>query len=154
MSDKSLIDDCRDRIDQQRVGEWMQVTQDMVNLFADATHDHQWIHTDPERATKESPFGGPVAHGFLTLSMVPVLMGAQDEHEPFLPPAKLIVNYGLNKVRFPAAVPVDARIRGVSVIKQVEEIAGGAQVIAQCSVEIDGGEKPACVAEVVFRLFS
>jgi len=126
--------------------DWLQVEQERVNLFADATDDHQWIHVDEERA-KQGPFGAPIAHGYLTLSLVshflPQLLS--------VPSAKMGVNYGCNKVRFPAPVPVGSRIRGRGEVISVDEIPGGVQVVVRVTVEIEGGAKPACVADTVSR---
>jgi acyl dehydratase len=131
------------------VSEWIEVTQERVNLFADATGDHQWIHVDPERCRKESPFGGPIAHGFLTLSLLPKLM----ESAVSLPPRRMGVNYGLNKVRFPAPVPVGSRVRARIGVVAVEDIAGGVQITWAVSMEREGGDKPVCAAESVTRLY-
>jgi acyl dehydratase len=126
--------------------DWLAIEQDRINLFADATDDHQWIHVDVERA-KQGPFGAPIAHGYLTLSLVshflPQLL--------VVPNAKMGVNYGCNKVRFPAPVPVGSKIRASGEITSVEEIPGGAQVVVRVTIEIDGGSKPACVVESVSR---
>ena len=117
--------------------EWVEITQDRVNLFADATGDHQWIHVDVERANAESPFGGPIAHGYLTLSLIiPMyseVLAVTD--------AKMGVNYGLNKVRFPAPVPVGAKVRLTATLKDVEEVAGGLQVTVAGVIEAEGGEQ-------------
>lgn len=131
------------------VSEWFEVTQDRVNTFADATDDHQWIHVDPERATAESPFGGPVAHGFLTLSLF-VPMWSQ---VLVVTDAKMAVNYGLNKVRFPSPVPVGSKIRLSATLIDVEEVKGGLQLLASGVVEREGTQKPVCVLESVARLF-
>lgn len=131
------------------VSEWFEVTQDRVNTFADATDDHQWIHVNPERATAESPFGAPVAHGFLTLSLF-VPMWSQ---VLVVTDAKMTVNYGLNKVRFPAPVPVGSKIRLSATLIDVEEVKGGLQLLASGVVEREGSEKPVCVVESVTRLF-
>jgi acyl dehydratase len=127
--------------------EWLEIDQERVNLFADATGDHQWIHVDPERATRESPFGGPVAHGYLTLSLVSFLMPQIIRVEGI----SLGINYGLNKVRFPAPVPVGSRIRAGAELANVEDIPGGVQITAKVTIEREGGEKPVCVAEVLSR---
>ena len=127
--------------------EWHRVTQEEVNLFADATGDHQWIHVDPERARRESPFGGPIAHGFLTLSLIPSLLMQTVGIEQ-----KMGVNYGLNRVRFAAPVPVGARLRAAFGIAEVADVPdGGLQVTWDVTVEIDGGRKPACIAQFVTR---
>ena len=128
--------------------DWMEITQERVNQFADATGDHQWIHIDPERATKESPFGGPIAHGYLTLSLVPYLGSQVFSLET--PGAKL--NYGVNKVRFPSPVPVGSRIRSRVVMGEVTDLPAGKQLTFRHTVEIEGQDKPACVAETVVLL--
>ncbi len=126
--------------------DWLTIEQKRVDLFADATDDHQWIHVDVERA-KEGPFGAPIAHGYLTLSLVshflPQLM--------VVPNAKMGVNYGCNKVRFPAPVPVGSKIRASGEITSVDDVAGGVQIVTKVTIEIEGGGKPACVAECVSR---
>jgi len=129
--------------------EWFEVTQDRVNTFADATDDHQWIHVDVERAKAESPFGGPIGHGYLTLSLV-VPMYSQVLR---VSDAKMGVNYGLNKVRFPAPVPVGAKIRLTATLDDVTEISGGLQLVIGAVIEREGGEKPVCIAELVFRTY-
>jgi acyl dehydratase len=137
---------------QQHVGEhlgyseWHEVTQEQVNLFADATGDHQWIHVNVERA-KAGPFGGPIAHGYLTLSLVPVLLPEIVN----VTGTSLTINYGLNKLRFPAPVPVGSKLRAGATLAEHEEVAGGAQITLAVTFEIEGGTKPVCVAEVVFR---
>lgn len=131
------------------LSEWIEVTQERVNLFADATGDHQWIHVDPERCRKESPFGGPIAHGFLTLSLLPKMM----ETALALPPRRMGVNYGLNKVRFPAPVPVGSKLRARIGVVAVEDIEGGVQITWSVSMERDGGDKPVCAAESVSRIY-
>jgi acyl dehydratase len=127
--------------------DWMEITQERVNLFADATGDHQWIHVDPERARAESPYGGPIAHGYLTLSLsnlfLPQLIA--------VPGASAGVNYGTGKVRFPAPVPVGSRVRGGAEIATVEEIAGGVQTTIVITIEVEGSDKPACVIESLSR---
>ncbi len=128
--------------------DWHEITQDQVNRFADATLDHQWIHVDPERA-KAGPFGGPIAHGYLTLSLGPHLLGQVFQVDG----TKMGVNYGLNKVRFPSPVPVGSKLRLGATLAGVEDIAGGAQVSVTMSFEVEGQEKPSCVAEVVFRYY-
>lgn len=124
------------------------VTQEEVNLFADATGDHQWIHVDPERA-KSGPFGGPIAHGYLTLSLIPVLMGQVVRTEG----VRMGVNYGTNKVRFPAPVPVGSEIRLGAAVAEVEDVAGGIQVALDVTIEVKDAPKPSCVAQVVFRYY-
>lgn len=127
--------------------EWVTITQDAVNLFADATGDHQWIHVDPERAAS-GPFGTTIAHGYMTLAMLPQLM--QQIYR--LDGVKLAINYGLNKVRFPAPVPVGSKIRAETSVVEVADVGGGAhQVTFSTTVSIDAQAKPACVAESVVR---
>ena len=128
---------------------WVTVEQHEVNLFADATGDHQWIHVDPERA-KAGPFGGPIAHGFLTLSLLPRLWADLYSVEG----VKMGINYGLNKVRFPSPLPVGSRVRARSTVIDVEDLGNGAtQLTLSTAIEIDGTAKPACVAESVVRFF-
>jgi acyl dehydratase len=129
--------------------EWVTISQEQVNQFAEATGDHQWIHVDPERAKKESPFGGPIAHGYLTLSLIPALLPQVLVPTGF----KMGVNYGANKVRFMAPVPVGAKLRlGVKVLA-VDEIAGGSQMTIEATLETEGATKPSCVAEVIYRQY-
>lgn len=129
--------------------DWISISQERVNTFADATGDHQWIHIDVERAKKETPFGGPIAHGFLTLSLLPMLM-ADALHLSYV---KMGVNYGLNKVRFPAPVPVGSRLRAHLTLLQVEDIKDGAQMTWEVSIEREGSDKPVCVAESIARCY-
>ena len=127
--------------------EWLEITQERVNTFADATGDHQWIHVDVERAKAESPFGGPIAHGYLTLSLTNLFL-------PQVVEATGIssgVNYGVGKVRFPAAVPVGSRIRGHVTLESAEEVRGGVQTTMVITVELEGSEKPACIVEAISR---
>ncbi len=130
--------------------DWFEVTQDRVDLFADATDDHQWIHVDVERAKTESPFGGPVGHGYLTLSLL-IPMWSQ---VLTVTDTTMAVNYGLNKVRFPAPVPVGSRIRLTATLADVEEVTGGYQLTVAGVIEREGGDKPVCIAEPVFRLYA
>ena len=125
---------------------WVEVTQEKIDGFADATGDHQWIHVDRERA-KAGPFGGTIAHGYLTLSLIPVMSFEVLPH----PEGGMGINYGLNKVRFPAPVPEGSKVRGRFRIDSVEEIGGGTQTTMTATLEREGGDKPVCVAEVVFR---
>lgn len=131
------------------VTEWVAISQERVNLFAEATGDHQWIHVDVERSRKESPYGGTIAHGFLTLSLLPMLM----ESAVNMPISKMGVNYGLNKVRFPAPVPVGSKVRARMTLQEVEDIEGGAQITWKVTIEREGGDKPVCVAESVSRRY-
>jgi acyl dehydratase len=120
------------------------VTQEQVNLFADATGDHQWIHVDPERA-KAGPFGGPIAHGYLTLSLIPALMQTIYRVDNLA----MGINYGAEKVRFPAALPVGSTVRAGAELVSVREVAQGVQAVVRVTVQADGVDKPACVAEIV-----
>ncbi|MDP5183609.1 MaoC family dehydratase [Blastococcus sp. BMG 814] len=131
------------------VSDWVEVTQDRVDLFADATDDHQWIHVDVERAKAESPFGGPIGHGYLTLSLL-IPMWTQ---VLTVTDTTMAVNYGLNKVRFPAPVPVGSKVRLTATLADVEEIKGGYQLTVSAVIEREGGEKPVCIAEPVFRFY-
>ncbi|WAC53854.1 MaoC family dehydratase [Gordonia sp. SL306] len=125
-------------------GEWLEITQERVDAFAEATGDHQWIHVDPERA-KDGPFGATIAHGYLTLSLLPVLAGGIFTVEG----PKLVINYGANKVRFPNPVKVGSRIRSNAVITSIDETPAGVNMVVKNTIEIEGVEKPACVAENV-----
>jgi acyl dehydratase len=128
--------------------DWETIDQDKINRFADATGDHQWIHVDLERA-KAGPFGTTIAHGYMTLSLVPIFVFQLLKVDG----AKLVVNYGLNKARFPAPVPSGSRVRMGGEISAVEAVSGGLQVTLGCTFEIEGQPKPACVAEIVFRYY-
>jgi acyl dehydratase len=135
------------------VSDWMTVTQQRVDAFAAATDDRQWIHTDPARAARESPYGAPIAHGYLTLSLQIPLRGLVQSDRPFMPGVRNVVNYGLNKLRFPNAVRVGSRIRGRFTLSAVEVVAPSVlQVTEQYLVEVEGQQKPACSAESVMRL--
>jgi acyl dehydratase len=128
--------------------DWREIDQKRIELFADATDDHQWIHVDPERAA-QGPFGSTIAHGFLTLSLVSSLAAELYRVEG----VRMAVNYGVNKVRFPAAVPVGSRLRATAKVAEVAEAGGGVQLVAQVTIEREGGEKPVCVAETVVRFY-
>ena len=128
--------------------EWHRIDQDQINLFAEATGDHQWIHVDPTRA-KDGPFGGTIAHGYLTLSLAPVLLG----EVMVVQGMSMGVNYGCNKVRFPAPVPVDSLLRLGASVAEVEPVSGGVQVVMDLTLETEGSTKPSCVAQVVYRYF-
>jgi acyl dehydratase len=127
--------------------DWDEVTQERVNLFADATGDHQWIHVDVERSLAESPFGGPIAHGYLTLAMLPTLLKQVVRVEGF----GVSVNYGAEKIRFPSPVPVGSKVRVGATMAACDAVTRGVQVTYDCTVEVHGQEKPACVARVVYR---
>ena len=144
------ISDAKSRVGEEiGLTEWMQIDQSRVDAFAEVTGDHQWIHVDVERATRESPFGGPIAHGYLTVSLLAKFAGECIAVDGI----KLAVNYGLNRVRFASPVKVGSRVRARFVLAAVEDIAGGAQMLWQATVEIEGSEKPACVAEMVTRWY-
>lgn len=128
---------------------WHEITQETVNLFADATGDHQWIHVDPDRA-KDGPFGGTIAHGYLTLSLAPVLL-----HDVLVVEGMSMgVNYGCNKVRFPSPVPVGSKVRLGAAVSAVDDVDGGVQVELDLTIEVEGATKPSCAAQVVYRYFS
>lgn len=135
------------------VSDWLEMSQARVDAFAAATGDHQWIHTDAERAASDSPYGGTIAHGYLTLSLYPLLRGLVDEQRPLFTGVKNVINYGINKLRFPSAVRTGARLRARVTLESVEEVSGGLQITELYSVEVEGGSKPACVAEVIMRLY-
>jgi acyl dehydratase len=129
--------------------EWVTITQEQVDRFAEATGDHQWIHVDPERAARESPFGGPIAHGFLTLSLIPMLVPQIVEMTGF----RMGVNYGTEKVRFPSPVPVGSRVRAGATLDSATPIDGGVQVDVTVTIEVEGQPKPAMVATTVSRRY-
>ena len=131
------------------VSDWHEVTQEAINEFADVTGDHNWIHIDVERA-KETPFGGTIAHGYYTLSLAPMFSYAMFSVEGFA----FGVNYGLNRVRFPAPMPVGEKVRMRAVLKSIEDIPGGAQITTELTFEREGGDKPVCVAESLARVYS
>ncbi len=128
--------------------DWLEIDQKRIDLFADATGDHQWIHVDPERAA-EGPFGKTIAHGYLSLSLVnlflPQIMKVDN--------VSMGVNYGCEKVRFPAPVPVGSRVRGGGEVISVEQVKGGVQIVVRITVEIDGGDRPACVIDTISRFY-
>src|SRR6476619_3075941 len=134
----------------QEIGlsEWITVTQERIQLFAEATNDHQWIHIDVERA-KAGPFGTTVAHGFLTLSLLPEMAASAFEIDG----SRMGVNYGLNRVRFTSPVPVNSRLRGRFKLLSYEPIEGGAQMVMEVTMEREGAPKPVCVAESIVRRF-
>lgn len=131
------------------VSDWVEMPQERINSFADATEDHQWIHLDQERCARESPFGKPIAHGFLTLSMLSHLF----EQSVRMLDATMVVNYGLNRVRFPAPVPVGSRIRARLTLVKIDAIKDGAQLEWHVEVECEGASKPVCVAELLLRRY-
>ncbi|MGW8392070.1 MaoC family dehydratase [Pseudoduganella sp. HUAS MS19] len=131
------------------VSGWVDITQERVNTFGASTNDEQWIHTDPVRAAAESPYGGTVAHGFLTLSLLPGLL----QDAVCMEDMRMGVNYGLDKVRFPAPVPVGGRVRGHVILRSINAVAGCHQLAWEVTVECEGSEKPACVAEFLMRRY-
>ncbi len=131
------------------VSEWMSLSQERVNQFADATDHPQWIHVDPERAKRESPFGGTIAHGFLTLSLLQKFFEQCIDQ----PPGKMSINYGLNKVRFPTPMLVGGRMRDRFTLMSLERISGGIQTTWQVTMECESSDKPVCVAESVLRKY-
>jgi len=144
------IDDVKSRVGQELgVSDWHLVTQEAIDRFADVTGDHQWIHVDVERA-KQTPFGGTIAHGYYTLSLVPMFTYALFTVEGFA----FGLNYGVNKVRFPAPLPVGSKVRMRAAIAAVEDVPGGIQMATACTFEREGGDKPVCVAETVARLYT
>lgn len=128
--------------------DWLEIDQQRINLFADATGDHQWIHVDPERA-KDGPFGKCIAHGYLTLSLVNLFLPQIVEVQGIA----MGVNVGCDRIRFPAPVPVGSRVRGLGELLSVEEIKGGVQSVVRVTVEIEGNDRPACVADTISRYF-
>ena len=135
----------------QRLGttEWMEITQQQVELFADATGDHQWIHVDRERARKESPFGAPIAHGYFTLSLVAALFFELVEPRNFA----MVINYGLNKVRFPAPLKEGQRYRLAIRLQDAKQAGNAVEALLAATIEVEGESKPACAAEVVYRFY-
>ena len=131
------------------VSDWLTVTQERIQQFAEATEDRQWIHTDPARAARESPYGATIAHGFLTLSLVSAIARQVLE----IGGMRLAVNYGLNRVRFPSAVRAGSRIRGRVQLMGVKDVEGGGEATFVCVVEAEGGEKPCCIAEWIVRYY-
>ena len=140
---------------EMHVGPWLTIDQERIDRFAEVTGDVQWIHTDPERARRESPFGATVAHGYLTLSLLPFL--TESNHPDFFrknyPGMQMRVNYGLNRVRFPAPVVVGSRIRARTVLQEIGKVGEAVQITYLITVEIEGGDKPACVAEFIARVY-
>lgn len=131
------------------VSDWLTVDQRQVDQFAEASGDRQWIHVDVERSKRELPYGGTVAHGFLTLALLPRFFSESIR----MTDVRMLVNYGLNRVRFPAPLPVGSRVRGRLKLLSVADIPGGAEMIWEVTVEREGEEKPVCVAEAIFRRY-
>ena len=131
------------------VSDWLTVDQNRINLFADATGDHQWIHVDTERATRELPGGKTIAHGYLTLSLIPAMTEGLMEIEGLT----RVINYGTDKVRFTAMVPVGSRLRARQKLLRAEPKGGGLQLVSEVTVEIEGEKRPACVAEIIMLVY-
>jgi acyl dehydratase len=131
------------------VTEWLEMTQERINLFADAIDDHQWIHVDPERARRESPYGATIAHGFLTLSLLPRMLSDAIQ----LTDLRMAVNYGLNRVRFPSAVRAGSRVRARIVLQSTRDVEGATDATYAVTIEMQGSEKPCCVAEWLARYY-
>ena len=154
MSQLQVLEQLRSRVGEEiHVSDWLAVTQERVDAFAKATGDRQWIHLDRDRAARESPYQGTIAHGYLTLSLYPMLRGLVDESKPLYPGVRNVINYGINKLRFPNAVKVGAKVRAHCTLAAVEEIKGGLQFTETYTVEIEHETKPACVAELIMRLY-
>ncbi len=151
MREFATLDEMRDLVGHEvALSEWVLITQERIGLFADATDDHQWIHVDPERCARESPFKAPIAHGFLTLSLLSNLF----ERSLRMVDAKMVVNYGLNRVRFPAPVPVGSRVRARLTLLKIEDLADCAQLQWSVVMEREGEDKPVCVAELLLRRYA
>jgi acyl dehydratase len=131
------------------VTDWLAITQERIDKFADATGDHQWIHTNRERAQRESPYGGTIAHGFLTLSLMPQFLKEAIQ----LDDLRMAINYGLNRVRFPSAVPADSRIRARIALKSIRDIEDATDATFLITIEAPDSEKPCCVAEWLARYY-
>ena len=150
----SVLNMLQGKIGQEiHASDWLEITQQRIDAFAAATGDQQWIHTDPVRAARESPWKTTIAHGYLTLSLYPLLRGLVDESTPLFPGVSRVINYGLDKLRFPNAVRSGSRVRARCMLLKVEDVPGGLQMTEQYTVEIDGETKPACVAEAIMRVY-
>ena len=150
MLELASLRDLKDRVGEEVVvSNWLEMTQERINGFAEATGDHQWIHVDPERARRESPFGVPIAHGFLTLSLLSKFLSESVRFSQ----SKMGVNYGINRLRFTAPVPVGARIRARLTVKRLEELQGGVQVTWAVVLEREGSDKPCLIAEWLTRRY-
>jgi len=150
MLELASLRDLKDRVGEEVVvSDWLEMTQERINAFAEATGDHQWIHVDPERARRDSPFGVPIAHGFLTLSLLSKFLSESVRFSQ----SKMGVNYGINRLRFTAPVPVGARIRARLTVKRLEELQGGVQVTWGVELEREDSDKPCLVAEWLTRRY-
>jgi acyl dehydratase len=152
MREIATLDELKDLVGQEvAVSGWFGMSQARIDLFAEATDDHQWIHVDRERSERESPYGDTVAHGFLTLALLPAMLASALR----MVDMKMGLNYGLNRVRFPGPVPVNSRVRGRLTLSSVQILAdGGAQLVWEIVVEREGSDKPVCVAEFLMRRYS
>lgn len=154
MSLNDALASLKSRLGQEvHVSDWLTVDQAMITDFANATRDRQWIHVDPRRAAAESPYKATIAHGYLTLSLYPVLRGLVDEGKPIVPGVQRVINYGINKLRFPNAVVSGSRIRARCKLVSAEEAKGSIELVEEYTVEVEGQTRPACVAECVMRLY-
>ncbi|MDH3411887.1 MAG: MaoC family dehydratase [Gammaproteobacteria bacterium] len=153
MTQQSVLADLKSRIGTEIfTSDWITVEQAKIDAFAAATDDHQWIHTDPQRAAKDSPYGATIAHGYLIISLYPQMRRNVDDGVPVYSGVKSSINYGLNKLRFPNAVRAGSRVRGHTELVNVKQIRNAIQMIEKLTVEIEGEEKPACVAEAIVWL--
>jgi acyl dehydratase len=149
----TLYEQLQTRVGQEvHLSDWLTITQERIDAFANATGDRQWIHVDPARAGAESPWGTTIAHGYLTLALYPMLRGLVAS-QPIYPGVRQVINYGLDRVRFPNAVKVGGRIRVRAVLSHVEAVTGGVQTNEQATFEIEGEAKPACIAQAIMRLY-
>lgn len=151
-----LLDLYRARLGEEiAVGPWMLIDQERIDRFAAVTGDEQWIHVDPARAATDSPLGTTIAHGFLTLSLLPLLTGSNrpDYFAAHYPGMSRRLNYGLNRVRFPAPVPAGARVRARTAVQEARAVGEGVEIVYLFTVDIEGQNKPACIAEQIFRLY-
>ncbi|MEM7129731.1 MAG: MaoC family dehydratase [Chloroflexota bacterium] len=155
MSLSAALTDLQSKVGTEtHVSDWLIVSQEMINQFAEATLDRQWIHVDLERAANESPHGTTIGHGYLTLSLISHLASNVDPERPRYGGMKMAINYGLNRVRFPHPVPAGSRIRARVTLQGADEVKdNGIQVVNQVTVELENAEKPACVAETLARLY-
>ncbi len=153
MAEETALNDLRTMVGTETgLSEWITIDQERINRFAEATGDHQWIHVDEERAA-EGPFGSTIAHGYLTLSLIPFLTGRVDPDRPRIPGVRMGINYGVNRVRFPHPVRVGSRLRARTLLQEVAPGKGGIQLVEQVTIEIEGESKPACVAECVTLVY-
>jgi acyl dehydratase len=149
----TLYEQLQTRVGQEvHLSDWLTITQERIDAFANATDDRQWIHVDPARAAAESPWGTTIAHGYLTLALYPMLRGLVAP-QPIYPGVRQVINYGLDRARFPNAVKVGSRIRVRAVLSHVEAVTGGVQTNEQATFEIEGEAKPACIAQAIMRLY-